>query len=110
MLQVKHSSRGSHLKKSIAVIGAGAIGISTAWHLTELGNQVILLDPCLNQPIKTGQTPLNGSCASLGVLMGNIFRRSTGRAWKLRQRSMELWPSWINQLNTFQNELIIQTR
>ena len=31
--------------------------------------------------------------------MGNVFRRSSGRAWRLRQRSMELWPEWVEKLN-----------
>ena len=31
--------------------------------------------------------------------MGNVFRRSSGRAWRLRQRSMELWPQWVERLN-----------
>ena len=32
--------------------------------------------------------------------MGNVFRRSSGRGWRLRQRSMELWQKWIAILNT----------
>ena len=31
--------------------------------------------------------------------MGNIFQRSSGRGWRLRQRSMTLWPEWIEELN-----------
>ena len=30
--------------------------------------------------------------------MGNTFRRSSGRAWRLRQRSMALWPTWVKDL------------
>ena len=32
--------------------------------------------------------------------MGNVFRRSSGRGWRMRQRSMELWQKWIAILNT----------
>ncbi|GCE64843.1 FAD-binding oxidoreductase [cyanobiont of Ornithocercus magnificus] len=30
--------------------------------------------------------------------MGNIFSRSSGRSWRLRQRSMALWPIWLKDL------------
>ena len=37
--------------------------------------------------------------------MGHVFRRSSGRGWRLRRRSMELWPQWIGALQTHQPEL-----
>ena len=37
--------------------------------------------------------------------MGNVFRRSSGRGWRLRQRSMALWPQWIAQLQRFEPAL-----
>ena len=37
--------------------------------------------------------------------MGHVFRRSSGRGWRLRRRSMELWPQWIEALQTHQPEL-----
>ena len=37
--------------------------------------------------------------------MGHVFRRSSGRGWRLRRRSMELWPQWIRALQTHQPEL-----
>ena len=37
--------------------------------------------------------------------MGNVFRRSSGRGWKLRRRSMELWPQWLAALQTHQPNL-----
>ncbi len=52
---------------------------------------------------------LNGSSASLGVLMGNTFKRNKGRAWALRKRSMEIWPEWIKQLSTKESPLEIKT-
>jgi glycine/D-amino acid oxidase-like deaminating enzyme len=30
--------------------------------------------------------------------MGQVFHRSTGRGWRLRQRSLELWGSWRQEL------------
>ena len=69
-----------------------------------------IFDPCLTQPVgRTGPaTELNGTTASLGVLMGHVFRRSSGRGWRLRKRSMELWPHWINRLQPFEPELVLQ--
>ena len=37
--------------------------------------------------------------------MGYVFRRSSGRGWRLRRRSMELWPQWIEALQAHQPEL-----
>ena len=51
---------------------------------------------------------LNGSNASLGVLMGNVFRRSSGRSWRLRQNSMRLWPRWIEQLRVHEPALALE--
>ena len=33
--------------------------------------------------------------------MGHVFRRSSGRGWRLRQRSMALWPGWIEALKAW---------
>ena len=37
--------------------------------------------------------------------MGHVFRRRSGRGWRLRRRSMELWPQWIGTLQAHQPEL-----
>ena len=37
--------------------------------------------------------------------MGHVFRRSSGRGWRLRRRSMELWPQWVRALKIHQPEL-----
>ena len=62
----------------------------------------MLIDPSLDGPIERDNChhhALNGTAASLGVLMGHVFRRSSGRVWRLRKRSMELWPQWVERLN-----------
>ena len=87
------------MTKEIAVIGGGAVGLSTAWHLASNGHEVMIIDPVLRQPMNRSR-PLNGTTASLGILMGYVFRRSSGRSWRLRKRSMELWQDWIDKLNT----------
>jgi glycine/D-amino acid oxidase-like deaminating enzyme len=69
------------------------VGLASAWLLQRRGHRVTLLDP--------GQEQVDlrsGSLAALGVLMGQVFHRSTGRAWRLRQRSLELWRSWRQEL------------
>jgi len=83
--------------KEIAVVGAGVVGMTTAYRLSQLGHNVVIIDPELNQH-KNCDRYENASKASLGILMGNIFRRSTGRSWRLRQRSMALWPDLIQEL------------
>ncbi len=72
------------------MIGAGVVGLSVAWHLVEHGHQVRLIDPALAE----GQSSQAGSTAALGLLMGQIFRRSSGRGWRLRQQSLALWSQW----------------
>ena len=37
--------------------------------------------------------------------MGHVFRRSSGRGWRLRRRSMELWPQWVEALQARQPDL-----
>ncbi len=76
------------------VIGAGVVGLATAWLLQSQGHRVMLVDPAVARP----QPPEAGSSAALGLLMARIYRRSSGRGWRLRQRSLELWRSWRQQL------------
>ncbi|MCB4399588.1 FAD-dependent oxidoreductase [Synechococcus sp. MU1625] len=89
------------------MIGAGAIGLGTAWHLAKRGHDVSVYDPRLNAPVQRqgSANDLSGTSASLGVLMGHVFRRSSGRGWRLRRRSMELWPQWIETLQVHQPDL-----
>ena len=89
------------------MIGAGAIGLGTSWHLAQQGHNVSVYDPRLNQAIdrEGSAKDLSGTSASLGVLMGHVFRRSSGRGWRLRRRSMELWPQWIETLQAHQPDL-----
>ena len=89
------------------MIGAGAIGLGTSWHLAQQGHDVSVYDPRLNQAIdrEGSAKDLSGTSASLGVLMGHVFRRSSGRGWRLRRRSIELWPQWIETLQAHQPDL-----
>jgi glycine/D-amino acid oxidase-like deaminating enzyme len=88
---------------SVLVVGAGIIGRMAAWRLAEAGHCVSLLDPALAAAPLAANAPrdpqcLSGSQAALGVLMGRVFHRSSGRAWRLRQRSQALWSEWLAEL------------
>ena len=88
---------------SVLVVGAGVIGVLAAWRLALAGHAVTLVDPAL-APRREGPDPANaparlsGSQAALGVLMARVFHRSSGRAWRLRQRSHTLWTEWLAEL------------
>ena len=98
------------MSRSVAVIGAGAVGTGIAWHLSRNGDDITLFDPSLKQSVdRHSSEGLSGTSASLGVLTGHVFRRSSGRAWRLRQRSMELWPGWVRQLQEHEPELQLKT-
>lgn len=110
---------------SVLVVGAGLIGRAAAWRLAERGHPVTLVDPALAASATTSASPggapvsamgnqaspgggqagwvgsqevLGGSQAALGVLMARVFHRSSGRAWRLRQRSHALWGEWLAEL------------
>ena len=91
----------------ISVIGCGIAGITTAFHLGEKGYKVNLIDPKINLQINNLE-PHNGSQASLGILMGNIYKKSNGRAFFLRNRSMKLWEEWLNKINQIDKNVIIK--
>ena len=76
------------------MVGAGLVGVATAWLLLNRGHGVRLIDPG-----GTGAQPAGaGTSAALGVLMAQVYRRSSGRGWRLRQRSLQLWQDWSHQL------------
>lgn len=75
-------------------MGAGVVGLSVAWLLLRRGHPVALIDP---QPEQADPTH-SGSTAALGVLMAQVFHRSSGRGWRLRQRSHTLWQQWLAEL------------
>ncbi len=91
----------------LSVIGSGIAGITTAFHLGKKGYKVNLIDPTVNSEINN-ISPKNGTQAALGVLMGNIYKRSKGRGCFIRNKSMKLWKEWLTQINYSQPKLIFE--
>lgn len=75
--------------RTVIVVGGGVVGLSCSWLLQRLGHQVLVVDSAQAN---------GGSIAALGVLMANVFHRSSGRAWRLRQQSLALWQAWREEL------------
>ncbi len=82
----------------IIIVGSGIIGKSNAFELSKYGFDITLVDP---------NEILNSSNAALGILMGKIYQKRKGRSWMLRQKSIELWPKWINVLQRYNSRLKI---
>lgn len=75
----------------VVVIGCGIVGAAIAYELSHQPNlQVTLLD---RQPPAQGATG-----AALGVIMGIISRKVKGRAWRLRQASMNRYETLVPEL------------
>jgi len=91
----------------VSVIGGGIAGITTAFHLAKKGYKVNLIDPKVNSKINN-LNPRNGSQAALGVLMGNIYKRSKGRAFSLRNRSMKLWKEWLSEIDHSESKIKLE--
>lgn len=84
--------------RTVLVLGAGIVAWGCAWLLQRRGHAVTLVAADFDEPLLPPQGACGGSRAALGVLMGQVFHRRSGRAWRLRQRSLELWPEWRRQL------------
>ncbi len=67
-----NSQKAEKKRTEISIIGSGIAGITTAFHLGKKGYKVNLIDPTVNSEINN-LNPKNGTQASLGVLMGNIY-------------------------------------
>ena len=91
----------------ISVVGCGIAGITTAFHLGKQGYKINLIDPLVNSEINN-LNPKNGSQASLGVLMGNVYKRSKGRSFLLRNQSMKLWREWLIEINSSDSDCMFE--
>ena len=98
-------SQKNHIE--ISIIGSGIAGITTAYYLVKKGYKVNLIDPKVNSEINH-LSPRNGTQAALGVLMGNIYKRSKGRAFLLRNKSMKLWKEWLTQIDQSESNIKLE--
>jgi glycine/D-amino acid oxidase-like deaminating enzyme len=87
----------------VAIIGAGVVGAAIAYELSQVkGLEITLIDR---------DSPASGSTgAALGVLMGAISQKTKGRAWQLRQRSLERYETLIPELETLTRKQIAFNR
>jgi glycine/D-amino acid oxidase-like deaminating enzyme len=77
----------------IAIAGCGVVGAAIAYELSRIpGLKITLFDENLPASGATG--------AALGVLMGVISQKTQGRAWKLRQESLERYETLIPELES----------
>ena len=102
-----NSQKSEKKQVEISVIGSGIAGITTAFQLGKKGYKVNLIDPTVNSEINN-LNPKNGTQASLGVLMGNVYNRSQGRTFLLRNKSMKLWKDWLTKINYSESDYIFK--
>lgn len=75
----------------VAVVGCGIVGAMIAYELSLLtGLEITVFDQQAPAQESTG--------AALGVLMGAISKKLKGRAWRLRQTSMQRYATLIPEL------------
>ncbi|MBE9145887.1 NAD(P)/FAD-dependent oxidoreductase [Planktothrix mougeotii] len=84
---------------SIAIIGCGIVGATLAYELSQ--------NPDLKITVIDQNPPAQASTgASLGVLMGIISQKTKGRAWRLRQYSMQRYETLIPELEAITGQKI----
>lgn len=77
--------------KQIVIIGCGVIGAMIAYEISQIPNlQITVLD---RQPPAQAATG-----AALGVLMGVISQKTKGRAWAMRQASIQRYNTLLPEL------------
>ena len=103
-----NSQKAKKNEIEISVIGSGIAGITTAFYLGRKGYKVNLIDPKVNSEINN-LNPNNGTQAALGVLMGNIYKKSKGRAFLLRNTSMRLWKEWLIEIDHSESNIKFET-
>ena len=91
----------------ISVIGCGIAGLTTAFYLGKKGYKVNLIDPKVNSKINSFH-PENGTQAALGALMGNIYKKSKGKAFLMRDKSMKLWKEWLIEIKDSKSNIKLE--
>jgi glycine oxidase len=88
---------------TVAIVGAGIVGAAIAYELSKVKElEITLIDQ---------NNPASGSTgAALGVLMGAISHKTRGRAWQLRQKSLERYETLIPELEILTGKQIAVNR
>ncbi|GET37405.1 NAD(P)/FAD-dependent oxidoreductase [Microseira wollei] len=87
----------------ITIIGCGVVGAAIAYELS--------LIPGLSITVLDKQLPAQGATsAALGVLMGIISQKIKGKAWQLRQTSLQRYETLIPELEANTNRQILYNR
>lgn len=82
------------IMRKVVIIGSGIVGSAIAF---ELGD-----NPDLDITLIDGKNPGTGATgAALGLLMGVISHKTKGRAWKLRELSLQRYKTLIPELEDY---------
>lgn len=84
---------------NIVIIGCGVVGAAIAYELSLVKGLKITV--CDRQPPAQASTG-----AALGVLMGAISQKIKGKAWEMRQTSIQRYETLIPELETLTNRKI----
>jgi glycine/D-amino acid oxidase-like deaminating enzyme len=83
----------------IAIIGCGVVGATLAYELSQI--------PDLKVTVLDRQSPAQAATgAALGVLMGAISQKTRGRAWMMRQASLQRYETLIPELEAITGKAI----
>ncbi|ASC72907.1 Glycine oxidase [Halomicronema hongdechloris C2206] len=87
----------------IVIIGCGIIGATVAYELSR--------EPGITVQVLDHQTPAQASTgAALGVLMGAISHKTKGRAWRLREASLQRYDALIAEVEAITGQTIPYNR
>jgi glycine/D-amino acid oxidase-like deaminating enzyme len=88
---------------NVVIIGCGVVGAAIAYELSQVKDlKVTVFD---KQPPSDDLSQASTK-AALGVLMGVISQKIKGKAWHLRQTSIERYEAWIPKLEALTNRAI----
>ncbi|MEL7038099.1 MAG: FAD-dependent oxidoreductase [Cyanobacteria bacterium J06592_8] len=87
----------------VVIVGCGVVGATIAYELSQI--------PQLDITVLDQQAPaLASTGAALGVLMGVISHKTKGRAWQMRQTSLQRYETLIPELETLTGRSILFNR
>ncbi len=87
----------------VVIIGCGVVGATIAYELSQI--------PELNITVVDKQSPAQGATsASLGVVMGVVTRKLKGKAWQLRETSIQRYETLIPELEAITQRQIPYNR